>query len=169
MTDCPRGEIRDLLPELVHDALDANTRAEAERHVAGCVDCAAEVALLRSMRSALGARTPAVDVARIVAAVQGANVAAPRLVVPSKRGFSMPRHWRAAAAIIAVSAGSLIVLKQRAVSERPAQEMTFDGGVSDLDTQDLRALMGDLKDLDALTSADPAPLMTLPAPVVENR
>lgn len=168
MTDCPSGEIRDLLPELVHDALDAARRAEVERHVAGCADCAAEVALLRSMRDALAGRTPAVNVARIVAAVQGAKVSAPRLVSSPKRAFSMPRHWRAAAAIIAVSVGTLIVFRPHPVIDGAQPEMTFDGGVSDLDTQDLQALLGDLKNLDALTSADPAPLLSFPAPVVEK-
>ncbi|HEX6807774.1 MAG TPA: zf-HC2 domain-containing protein, partial [Gemmatimonadaceae bacterium] len=61
MTDCSRGDMRDLLPDLLHERLDAATRAEVTRHVASCAECRAEVELLRSMRSAL-APAPRVDV-----------------------------------------------------------------------------------------------------------
>jgi len=43
MTDCPRGDMRDLLPDLVHEQLDAATRAEVARHVASCRACAEEL------------------------------------------------------------------------------------------------------------------------------
>lgn len=36
MTDCPRADMRDLLPDLMHGALDAAARAEVERHVMTC-------------------------------------------------------------------------------------------------------------------------------------
>lgn len=68
MNDCPRGDMRDRLPDLLNERLDAATRAEVARHVASCAECAAELELLRSMRSAL-APAPRVDVARIAAAV----------------------------------------------------------------------------------------------------
>ena len=65
MTDCPNAEIRDLLPDLVHGRLDATARADVERHVRDCDDCAAEVTLLRELRTAFHA-SPRVDVAAIV-------------------------------------------------------------------------------------------------------
>jgi hypothetical protein len=69
MSDCSRDDIRDLLPELLHDQLDPEERARAEQHLAECADCAAELRLLRSMRAA-AFPTPALNVDRIAAAVR---------------------------------------------------------------------------------------------------
>lgn len=70
MTDCPNVAMRELLPELLHDALPAAERARMEAHLATCGECAAELTLLRSARRAMvGARTPALDTAAIVAAL----------------------------------------------------------------------------------------------------
>ena len=68
MTDCPNGEIRDLLPDLVNDRLTPERRREVEAHVRGCADCQEEVALLRTMRTALR-RAPTVDAAAIAASI----------------------------------------------------------------------------------------------------
>ncbi len=69
MTDCSRDDIRDLLPDLVHDQLDAAERARVQQHLADCADCVAELELLRSMRATAFA-TPEVNVDRIAAAVR---------------------------------------------------------------------------------------------------
>ena len=68
MTECPNANVRDLLPDLVHGRLDAETRVMVEAHLAGCADCAAEQALLRDLRASLR-RTPHLDLAAIAAAV----------------------------------------------------------------------------------------------------
>jgi|GEM_PF-631743 len=68
MADCSRDDIRDLLPDLVHDQLEPEARARVEQHLAGCAECAAELDLLRAMRATAFA-TPDVDVDRIAAAV----------------------------------------------------------------------------------------------------
>ncbi len=69
MSDCSNAEIRDLLPDLMHDRLDAHTRARVIAHVDGCADCRSELELLRSLRGSLDRATPRVDVDRIVAAL----------------------------------------------------------------------------------------------------
>ena len=103
MTDCPNAEIRDLLPDLVHGRLDAATRSDVERHVRDCDECAAEVKLLRDLRSALHA-APQVDVAAIVAAV-------PDYRRPGGRSWI---GWRTAAAItVLVAGGSSVAVLQR--------------------------------------------------------
>ena len=103
MTDCPNAEIRDLLPDLVHGRLDAITRADVERHVRDCDECAAEVTLLRELRSALHV-VPTVDVAAIVAAVPAYRRSGGRSWI----------GWRAAAAItVLVAGGSSVVVLQR--------------------------------------------------------
>lgn len=173
MNDCPNAEIRDLLPDLLHDQLDPATRARVERHVLGCVDCTAEMALLRRVRGAL-ARVPQVDVARIAAVAVGA-----RSVAPVRR--PVRRAWRAAAAIAAVAVGSLGVVLgaehgifgRSGVSPRPADAVAvvnndtgtagsgaeaalgFAGGVSDLDTRQLEKLLADLDHLDTSPVMEP--------------
>lgn len=101
MNDCPRGEIRDLLPDLLAGSLDEGTRARVEEHLRGCAECAAELALLGRARVALS-RAPAVDAARIAAAVQSARQAR----TPRTR----QKVWRVAAmaaGIVLMVAGAL--------------------------------------------------------------
>ena len=103
MTDCPNAEIRDLLPDLVHGRLGAGARTEVERHVMHCAECAAEVALLRELRSALQA-SPRLDVAAIIAAVPDYR----------RQGGRSWIGWRTAAAItVLVAGGSSVAVLQR--------------------------------------------------------
>lgn len=133
MRDCPNAEVRDLLPDLVHGSLDAARCAEVEAHVAGCEECTAELALLRTARLAL-LRTPAIDVGRVARAATGPTLTlerstprrglrlaraseGPRLhrdaLPPSVRraGWSWTR-WRAAAAILVVAVGTTTVVSE---------------------------------------------------------
>ena len=108
MTDCPNANVRDLLPDLVHGRLDAETRVMVEAHLAGCADCQAEHALLRDLRASLG-RTPHLDLAAIAAAV-------PAYRAPVRRSWV---EWRTAAAItVLVAGGSSVALLQRNVAPR---------------------------------------------------
>lgn len=103
MTDCPNAEVRDLLPDLVHGRLDAGSRADVERHVVHCAECAAEVALLRELRGAFQA-SPRVDVAAIIAAVPDYR----------RHGGRSWIGWRTAAAItVLVAGGSSVAVLQR--------------------------------------------------------
>ena len=70
MRDCANVEVRDALPELVHDRLPAAERERVLAHVSACVDCTAEVALLRGARGVIARAAPAVDAAAIARAVQ---------------------------------------------------------------------------------------------------
>lgn len=135
MPDCSRDDIRDLLPELLHDQLDAEERACVEDHLAECVDCAAELGLLQSFRAS-AFPAPALDIERVAAAVresmtQGAS-GSDGEVIPiadarrerariaanagtarsarraGRRGATswIATHWRVAAAIAVMAAGS---------------------------------------------------------------
>jgi anti-sigma factor RsiW len=187
MTDCPRGDIRDLLPDLVHDQLGAESRAEVERHVATCAECSAEVALLRSARRVLSAG-PRVDVARIAAAVAGAHGAG-ALDEPSPTVHRLPARrrrsaweWRAAAGIAAVAVGIMSYAlgrghapissptmparsgvaptsRQVARAADVAHGLMFAGGVSDLPDSAVRALIQSVDDLQAVPEVDPSPLL----------
>ena len=112
MSDGPNADVRDLLPDLVHDRLDAEVRRRIEAHIAGCDDCRAERALLLDLR---GARhTPRVDVAAIMRAVQGYRA-------PARRSWV---GWRTAAAItVLIAGGSSVALLQRKVTGRSGTTM----------------------------------------------
>jgi anti-sigma factor RsiW len=160
MTDCPNGEIRDLLPDLVHDRLTPDVRIEVEAHVSACGDCSEELALLRAMRASLR-RAPAVNVGAIAAAIPAYR--AP--VRPSWGG------WRAAAAIVILAVGgtSVAVLQRDTLtSARPAavtapRELALGtSAVTDLDDGELSTLLEDLPTLDVLPAADVEPAAVSP-------
>jgi anti-sigma factor RsiW len=131
--ECLRRDIRDALPDLVHDQLDQATRAAVERHIADCEECAAELTLLRSMRAAL-ASEPVVNVARIADAVARVSGHArtdtarhlpvrPRSVREAPRPRRRPAWygWRAAASIAAVSIGVMSYTLSRDPARQPAR------------------------------------------------
>jgi anti-sigma factor RsiW len=122
--ECGDEAMRDALPALDYGRLDAGRRRAVEAHLAGCVACVEELALLRGARGALSAGVPAIDVDRLAAAVAAATrsaapVGAPRHpdVVPlASRRPAWAGRWtsrgglRAAAAllVVALSAGALV-------------------------------------------------------------
>jgi anti-sigma factor RsiW len=112
MNDCPNSGIRDQLPDLLHDRLDASARATVIAHVEECADCKAELELLRSVRRVLSDRTPNVDVTSIVRALPKP---APHSVTiaPRKRVWS---DWRIAAAVtlLVAGGGSLTIMRHGA-------------------------------------------------------
>ena len=176
MTDCPNGEVRDQLPDLLHDRLTPAARAVVEAHVRDCADCQEELAMLGAMRTTLR-RAPRVDVAAIAAAI-------PPYRAPAHRSWS---GWRVAAAVVALAAGgtsvavmqrdagpardSVLVVEQPAplVVDSPtaaaavnapstgpvARELALGtAAVSELDDAELVALLEDLQSLEVLPSAD---------------
>lgn len=96
MIDCPNGDVRDMLPDYLHDRLESSARASVEQHLAGCAACRDELALLRDLRGTLH-RAPRIDVAAVAAAI-------PPYRAPVRKASSMG-SWRAAAAIAAIAVG----------------------------------------------------------------
>ncbi len=101
MSDCPNGEIRDLLPDFLHGRLDAADQAAVEAHLRDCELCREELALLRGMRAALR-RAPAVDVGQITAAI-------PPYRAPARHSSRQWGGWRIAAAVTLLAAGGTSV------------------------------------------------------------
>jgi anti-sigma factor RsiW len=165
MTDCPKGEVRDLLPDLVHERLAPHVRREVDAHVRSCADCQREVALLRAMRVALR-RAPAIDVAAVAAAI-------PAYRAPARRSWA---SWRVAAAIMILTAGGTsVALLGRgrdvadsaivgAASRTPAAGATLagaprelalgSGAVGDLNDGELSTLLKNLATVDVIPSMD---------------
>ena len=114
MNDCSNAEIRDLLPDLLHDHLDASSRTMVLAHVAECVDCRDELELLRSLQKTLNARTPRVDIAYVVNALPKPPARRPqtRSIPLSRRRWS---DWRIAAGVtVLIAGGSSLALLRRA-------------------------------------------------------
>lgn len=125
MTDCPTIEMRELLPDYLHDALTAPMRQRVEEHLATCAICAEELAVLRTARAVLSTiRARPIDTAAIVRALP--RPGAPRLTLsspsretqpPAPHSRVVPRRsptvFRIAAAISFISLGGISVAVAR--------------------------------------------------------
>jgi anti-sigma factor RsiW len=180
MIDCPNAEVRDQLPDFVHDQLNVAARAAVAAHVARCAACAAELALLRELRGTLRA-VPPVDVGRIVAAL----AARARPGRGGRFGRSAWRRldWRAAAAIAAlvIGGGSAAVLGGRLrepgasgsqVAEptpragprvQEVAAVSIDADLGEATVAELEALLEDLEAFDGLPAGEPDPPPAPPA------
>jgi anti-sigma factor RsiW len=173
MTDCANAEMRDQLPDLLHERLDRGARAAVEAHLASCAECRAELELLRGIRAS--ALTPRIDTARIAAAV-----AAQR---PAHRSPSVSRlpssvsSWRIAAAIaVMVIGGTSVatVLQHRggtlgrdsiAAAQIVRPELSLGDAYGDLTDAQLAAVLSDIPKLDGLPVTEPdvmVPMSPLP-------
>jgi anti-sigma factor RsiW len=174
MSDCPNVEMRELLPEYLHDALDASTGERVRAHLASCEECAAELDAMRAVRSVFS-RTPSIDASKIVAALPRTRL---HSTARLSRGSSFPT-WRIAAALAIVSVGGMTLAVARkaytpqpidsvvsvttvAPADSPASSLptdravapgagesgaetrptlSFGGGVDDLETHEIEALI----------------------------
>src|SRR5690242_10209886 len=190
MTDCPNAEMRDRLPDLLHERLETSVRAAVMAHVDQCDDCRAEMTLLREARLILSPELGAVDVVAI------SRVVLERTRTSAKVGVrrSPWMDWRIAAAVAVVlaGAGSVALLarspetqsqvaaiadtpaavpnaaqreaaapvaihppESSAVATAAAAELSAAAPVSDLSETELRALLRDLDQIDAVPSMEP--------------
>ena len=134
MTDCSNAEIRDLLPDYVHEQLSVTDLARVEQHLVSCAECAEELELLQTV-FALRPSVNAPNFADILASLPkpghqtsftiaaadappGAyaadaavrDIGSARSVARNTTGF---RNWRAAAAVALVTLGGLSVAISR--------------------------------------------------------
>lgn len=194
MTDCPNAEMRDRLPDLLHEQLDESARAAVVMHVEGCSDCRMELALLQEAHVALVAGIRSIDVTMITRIVverfKASATVAPRrprwldwriaaslaVIATGAASFAAvrgARHGRVESRVLAVApaspAGILVGASTQAipthvldrgvtvVSARNA-ELSAAGGVSDLDETELRALLRELNQIDAIPATEPEPV-----------
>lgn len=180
MRDCPDAGMRDRLPDLVHEQLAPVERQALLAHLAQCADCSAELSLLSELR---GSRPVAeVDVSRIVAALPRPSAARATVrevaLRPTVRA-GVSGRWRAAAAIVMVSAGALAIGTARMDRGSPVQQhvdttrirpsaaaaprvagaaagMSLGTPLTDVSESELQVLLGELESLEALTPGEPA-------------
>ena len=178
MTDCGNESLRDLLPLLAHDALGVEETARVRAHLATCASCAAELELLGAARRVFDAVTPQMDVAAIVAGLpipQPTFAGRPVLRLEraaSRRRFSLPRYAIAAAAslilVATLSVGALRLVffgnngadsLDLAVAASGSATGTADilgaGGLSELGSDELTALLAELEAMEATVAAEP--------------
>lgn len=118
MNDCTNAEIRDRLPDLLHERLDGDARAAVMAHVAGCVDCREELQLLGDVRGAMAAMAPRVDLNYVIGALPRPPKAAVTHIAPRRRVWA---DWRVAAAVtLLVAGGSSVALLGRGPNATPA-------------------------------------------------
>jgi anti-sigma factor RsiW len=168
MGDCINTEIRDALPDLIHERLGANERARTEAHVAACSDCSAEVALIRRAAAVLALGAPRMDARRIAAALPASRGRADR----PQPIFGRPRLYQLAAAIVLVVLGAgLIRMTLQSGSDvdplitrgptavvMPASGIAMVGGIESLTSDDLATLVAGVESLEAVPATEPEPL-----------
>ena len=157
MNDCLNVEIREALPELVHGMLLQQERDRVQEHLADCVDCAAELEIIRAVLAAIPAVS--VDVPRIAAAIPQYRRRTPGM----KRVYL---ELAAACLVGAVGISAFVVHSSHSTGAVPAAvsaaslASSANGGLvlantSDLSDDRLAQLTSELDQLQALPTADP--------------
>ena len=152
MRDCSNGEVRDRLPELMHNRLTGETLVVVRAHVVECADCRAELALLEQLRSAVA--PPRLDSSRIVAKL-------PRYrAVPAWRRALHSAQWRAAAAVVLLVGGYAVVKRTgdapdaapaAQVQSAATSELAIGDSFQDLTDSDLAAMVEEIGKMEAVT------------------
>jgi hypothetical protein len=161
----PNGEIRDLLPEFVHDRLPPAEAARVREQIAASDELRAEAELVRALGDALP--TPRVDVGRISAGVIAQTIRPAAGVTPISAARQTSRRWLRAAALLVMVGSASAVIVQRAfgpgggVDSAPdagrstvSAELALTTDVSDLADADLAALEQAVASLEAAPASD---------------
>jgi hypothetical protein len=169
MIDCTNAEIRDLLPDFLHNALSESDKRRVREHLSGCTACSEELALLQSFHR--GSAAAVVNVATVAAAI-------PRY--RRQRFIAMTPLARIAAvvAVVAVGATSYGIISQsrlsipvyspestvaelpdslRPTSDRPLAGAALD--VESLDDETLRELVAEISKMESSISTEPRRLV----------
>jgi anti-sigma factor RsiW len=110
MNKCTELNIQEMLPDLLHGTLGANARAQVEAHVASCEDCAEELQVLRTVKSA-AVFIPAIDVESVVRQIPPYRTIVPAAQAPAR---SRLVSWLVAASFVVVvlGGGSLLMIQK---------------------------------------------------------
>ncbi len=184
MSDCSNVDVREMLPDLMHDALDDETRLRVEHHLTTCDDCVSELVLLQTAQRAMAAvKVAGPDVPAIVRALpkpMGAQhtigrsrslalrlAAAVTFVSLGSMSIAVARSYFGTHDVIAVDSlrsrrsDSVAALPGRSDTVAPsastpgARTVSAPVGISDLNDADLATLLGELDALEAAPSAEP--------------
>jgi anti-sigma factor RsiW len=110
MNECTENEIREMLPDLLHRTLAADTRARVEAHVASCEQCREELEVLRTVKSA-AVFAPVINVEDVVRQIPPYQKIVPAVERPATTRVV---SWLVAAsmAIVVIGGGSLVLARR---------------------------------------------------------
>jgi hypothetical protein len=167
MRDWDEGEVRDRLPLLAAGMLRADEAATMRARIAGDAALGDELALLTALREAHAA-TPAIDTARIVAALPSPRPAlrverTTRATFSSGHATRLLRWSRAAAAVAVLAIGALTTYIGRGASDEGsavpatavATELRLGLPLEELSDDQLSALEAEIRTLDGLPREEP--------------
>jgi anti-sigma factor RsiW len=110
MNKCTENEIKELLPDLLHRTLAADTRSRVEAHLASCEECREELGVLRAVQSA-AVFAPVINVDSVVRQIPPYQKIVPVIERPATTRVV---SWLVAATMaIAVVGGGSLVLGRR--------------------------------------------------------
>jgi hypothetical protein len=125
MNKCRELDIKEMLPDLLHGKLDADARARVEAHIASCGECAEELEVLRTVKSA-AVFIPAIDVDSVVR-----QIPPYRAIIPAVQAPARPRFvsWLVAASLVVVvlGGGSLLMIQKAPTVGPVASVLPSDG------------------------------------------
>jgi anti-sigma factor RsiW len=186
MNKCSELDIKEMLPDLLHGKLDADARVRVEAHIASCGECAEELEVLRTVKSA-AVFIPAIDVDSVVRQIPPYRTIVPVVEAPAR---PRPRlvSWLVAASLVAVvlGGGSLLMIQKAptvgpvaAVEREPAiattpverepaisttpvpHALALASAVDGLSDNNLQQLMNDMNSFDALPVTEPGPAISV--------
>ena len=110
MNKCTELDIQEMLPDLLHGTLGADARAKVEAHIARCEDCAEELRVLRTVKSA-AVFIPSIDVDGVVRQIPPYRTIVPAAQAPAR---SRLVSWLVAASFVVVvlGGGSLLMIQK---------------------------------------------------------
>jgi anti-sigma factor RsiW len=124
MNKCIDTEIQEMLPDLIHEALDGTERRRVEAHLATCESCAEDLHVLRIVKSA-AVFAPTIDTDRVVR-----QIPPYRMIVP---GVEQPQRTRmvswlvaAGVALAIVGGGTMMISNQSRTSTSVASSVAPD-------------------------------------------
>jgi anti-sigma factor RsiW len=127
MNKCTENEIREMLPDLLHRTLAADTRARVEAHVASCEHCREELEVLRTVKGA-AVFAPVINVEDVVRQIPPYRTIVPVVERPTTTRVV---SWLVAASMaIAVIGGGSLVLARRDVPNGQTAAVITDPPVS---------------------------------------
>ena len=118
MNNCMDTEIQEMLPDLLHRTLAADTRARVEAHVASCEQCREELAVLRTVKAA-AVFAPIINVDQVVRQIPPYQKIVPAVERPATTRVV---SWLVAAtmAIAVIGGGSLVLARRDVPNNRSA-------------------------------------------------
>jgi anti-sigma factor RsiW len=110
MNKCTDSDIQEMLPDLLHGALDEAEKVRVDAHIATCESCQEDLDVLRTVKSA-AVFAPSIDVDGVVRQIAPYRAIVPAVGAPARTRVA---SWLVAAtlALFVVGGGSVLMTRQ---------------------------------------------------------